>query len=135
MKKVCLEKIFGCSIPIFLFKLTSKKDFIYARLWNGSLRIMRNRGNNAKASWFHQKMAPGLGENIDKMIEMWNPGTMCQSGDITLRILLINPLGRTAARPNTRSPVAADRANRADLGAFSFLNVESGRRFFYQRRK
>jgi hypothetical protein len=32
-------------------------------------------------------------------------------------------------------PVAADRASRADLGAFSFVTVESGRRFFCQRRK
>jgi hypothetical protein len=32
-------------------------------------------------------------------------------------------------------PVAADRASRADLGAFSFVTVESGRRFFCQRRQ
>ena len=58
------------------FMLTRKKHFKYARLWNGALRIMQNRGNNAKASRFHQKMAPGLGENIDKMIETWNPGRL-----------------------------------------------------------
>jgi hypothetical protein len=51
-----------------------EKVFKFARLWNGSLRMMRNRGKNAKAGWFFQKMTLGLGENIDKMIETRNPG-------------------------------------------------------------
>jgi hypothetical protein len=34
---------------------------------------MQNRGNDPKASQFHQKGTLGLDENIDKMIERWNP--------------------------------------------------------------
>jgi hypothetical protein len=96
MKKVCLEKILGCSIPLFLFKLTRKKHFKYARLWNGALRIMQNRGNNAKASWFHQKMALGLGKNTDKMIETWNPGDKILAGSQGNEICNQSPLGRVA---------------------------------------
>jgi hypothetical protein len=50
----------------FSKSLPGKKHYKYARLWYGALRIMQNRGNNPKASRFHQKGALSLGEILIK---------------------------------------------------------------------